>query len=254
MVGSLNAGDPTKSQAQWDAQQAPLSQFSQLLNQNNGPVSYEQKSIAEFVASFANYSDAQMKDLQDRLVKANLIPHVTGLYDKETRTAVFNLALVAAAKNDPSATFDSMLNHTISVQQQLAGSTMNKTTTTTHTNFTSALDAQAIAQSTLTNILGRDPTPQETSKFATLLHSAQAANPTRTTRTTGSTIDPATGGAVVTNETTSGGLDQNAATLLAQQQAVKAPDYQAMQAVKYANILSQMANAVNSAGTSTAGA
>lgn len=94
--------------------------------------------------------------------------------------------------------------------------------TNVSTNYTSALDAEALFTSAAQSLLGRKPTSQEVASFQDLLKQQEAANPQTTTTTT-------TVGANQTIEnqstTTSGGLSADARALLAQRSVESASDY-----------------------------
>lgn len=201
----------------------------------------------------------KVEALQTSLMGLGLLPSTYansgqfGTFDEYTQAGLRAVLWNVSQYNDPNVTVDSYLRKGM---DKAAGGLKNRNSTTsrTETDFTSPLGAQAIATQSLYQILGRDPTPQEFATFTQTLHDAQAANPTTTQTTTDSSIDPATGAYHVTNAVKTGGLTDAAAGLLADRQAAQAPDFHAVQAVKFASLLSQMAGAVNSAGSNTSGA
>lgn len=78
----------------------------------------------------------------------------------------------------------------------------SKTDTSTRTDLSTREDALALAKTSMAQILGRAPRPEELNNYLSLLNGYERANPT--TSSTTSTIDP-TSGEVVSSATTSGG-------------------------------------------------
>lgn len=102
-----------------------------------------------------------------------------------------------------------------------------KTQTTTDTNLTSRIDADAIFQSAAKSLLGRNPTSTEAAAFYNTLNANERANPT--TATTTSEYDEE-GNVVSSSRTSEGGLGAGGAALLAQKQAESNPEYAQYQA------------------------
>jgi hypothetical protein len=98
------------------------------------------------------------------------------------------------------------------------GGVTTKTYTSTATDFTSAPDAAAIAQSQYEDLLGRRPSPEEAQAFYGALHAYEAAHPSRTTATT--QYDPTTGQSTVRDSTTEDGITASGAAQLAQNDAL----------------------------------
>lgn len=113
-----------------------------------------------------------------------------------------------------------------------------KTQKTTDTSLTSRVDADALFTSAAQQLLGRDPTKQESAAFHNMLNAQEKANPTVATTTT--TTDEE-GNVVSQSRTSTGGLGAGGAQLLAKQKAEENPEYGAYQAATtYYNAMMQV--------------
>jgi len=97
-----------------------------------------------------------------------------------------------------------------------------QTTTNTSTNYTSALDSEALFTQAAQTLLGRKPTAAEVTQFQALLRQQEAANPqttvsTQTTNAAGDTVNQI--------QSQTGGISADAQALLAQKQAESSSDY-----------------------------
>ncbi len=113
-----------------------------------------------------------------------------------------------------------------------------KTQKTTDTSLTSRVDAEALFTQAAQQLLGRDPTKQESAAFHNMLNAQEKANPTVATTTT--TTDEE-GNVVSQSRTSTGGLGAGGAQLLAKQKAEENPEYGAYQAATtYYNAMMQV--------------
>ena len=122
----------------------------------------------------------------------------------------------------------------IAVKSGPGAAPSTKTQQTSDTTLTSRADANAIFQSAAQSLLGRNATPDEQAKFASLLTRQEQANPTQAQITT--TTD-AEGNATNSSRITSGGFNSQAAGELAKQVAQESPDYGANAANNYMKVL-----------------
>lgn len=83
---------------------------------------------------------------------------------------------------------------------------LSKTDTSTRTELSTREDALALAKTSMAQILGRAPRPEELSNYLALLNGFERANPT--TSTTTQTIDPTSGEVVSSATQTAGGVTQ----------------------------------------------
>lgn len=83
---------------------------------------------------------------------------------------------------------------------------LSKTDTSTRTELSTREDALALAKTSMAQILGRAPRPEELNNYLSLLNGFERNNPT--TSTTTSTIDPTTGETTSSATNTSGGVTQ----------------------------------------------
>lgn len=97
-----------------------------------------------------------------------------------------------------------------------------KTVTDSSTQYTSALDSEALFTQAAQSLLGRKPTASEVAAFQGLLRSQEAANPVTTVTTQNVN---AAGDVTSQTQSQTGGLSADARALLAQQQAESSSDY-----------------------------
>lgn len=117
-------------------------------------------------------------------------------------------------------------------KKSLAGT---KKSTTSDASLTSKLDAAAIFKSAAQTLLGRAPTAAENAVFQKQLNTQESANPVVSNISTTTNEE---GDVTNTSRTSTGGLGQGAAALIAENQAKAGPEYGAYQAATtYMNAL-----------------
>jgi hypothetical protein len=114
-----------------------------------------------------------------------------------------------------------------------------RTTTQQAVNFSDPATAAAIATRAFQDLMGRDPGKGELGAFADALHQAEANSPVVTSTTT--EFDPATGEAIGSNSTSSGGVDAAGKQYMAEQRVKGTKEYGVVQATtNYQNVLEQL--------------
>jgi hypothetical protein len=211
-----------------------------------------QVGAAAYMEYFFHASQADVTKLQTSLEGLGVLKpgFQVGVFDDNTQTAIKEALYNVYQYNDPNVTVDSYLARGFAVE---TSGSANKTINHTTTYYTSLQDAEGTYQKVTQSLLGRDPTAAEYASAYGALHQAEVANPATGTETI--QVDPS--GNVKSDNTVQtggiGGLSGAGATAILQQQAKSAPDYASMVALSYADALSKMAGAVNSAGSSTSG-
>lgn len=180
-----------------------------FVNYSGGPGGHNiTMTLKEFYDKFYGMSDAQVFALAQKLVAGGLLPNTN--QDRATIwqawSAVINEAGSMADSGNmvsPNQRLAAYMKHPLDAAGG-AAPLKAYSTTAKSVNFTDPAQARQILNQSLTDSLGRAPSPAETQAYMAALHAAENQNPTitKTQYTPNST-----GTAYDTSSSSSGGLD-----------------------------------------------
>lgn len=144
-------------------------------------------TLGDYYNKFYAMTDAQVAALAQRLVQAGLIPNAN--QDRATIWQAWSAVI-----NEAGSMSDANPTNRVTPYQRLASYMKNpldagggqqplkaySTTNKAAVNFTDPAQARAMLTQSLTDSLGRAPTPAEQQAYMAALHSAEAAHPTIT--------------------------------------------------------------------------
>lgn len=194
------------------------------------------KSVADMTNEFYGWDDKQKEDFRSHMALINKNALTASDDDLANAWGAYVQQSANYLATGQSLTPWDILSKDVATNGQakksLAGT---KKSTTSDTSLTSKLDAAAIFKSAAQTLLGRAPTAAENAVFQKSLNTQESANPVVSNISTTTNEE---GDVTNTSRTSTGGLGQGGAALIAENQAKQGPEYGAYQAsTTYMNAL-----------------